>query len=78
MNFSTITTTGSVAIDTSKVPYLPSGFTTGLLKWNGSAWVFDTSTYLTTISGLNISLLTNSTHIFIKKIAILLKILTLR
>jgi hypothetical protein len=59
MNFSTITSSGSVAIDTSKVPYLASGFSTGLLKWNGSAWVFDTSTYLTTISGLNISLLTN-------------------
>jgi hypothetical protein len=59
MNFSTITTSGAVAIDTTKVPYLPVGFSTGLLKWNGSAWVFDISTYLTTISGLNISLLTN-------------------
>ena len=59
MNFTTITTSGSVAIDTTKVPYLAAGFSTGLLKWNGSAWVFDTSTYLTTISGLNISLLTN-------------------
>ena len=59
MNFTTITTSGSVAIDTTKVPYLAAGFSTGLLKWDGSAWVFDTSTYLTTISGLNISLLTN-------------------
>ena len=59
MNFTTITTSGSVAIDTTKVPYLSGGFSTGLLKWNGSAWVFDTNTYLTTISGLNISLLTN-------------------
>lgn len=59
MNFSTITTTGSIAIDTAKVPYLSGGFSAGLLKWNGSAWVFDNNTYLTTISGLNISLLTN-------------------
>ena len=59
MNFTTITTSGSVDIDTTKVPYLAAGFSTGLLKWDGTAWVFDTSTYLTTISGLNISLLTN-------------------
>jgi hypothetical protein len=48
MNFSTITVSGSVNIDTIKVPYLPAGFSTGLLKWNGSAWVFDNNTYLTT------------------------------
>jgi hypothetical protein len=59
MNFTTITTSGSVDIDITKVPYLAAGFSTGLLKWDGSAWVFDTNTYLTTISGLNISLLTN-------------------
>jgi hypothetical protein len=47
MNFTTITTSGNIAIDTSKVPYLASGFTTGLLKWNGSAWVFDNSAYIT-------------------------------
>lgn len=45
MNFSTITTSGSVAIDTSKVPYLSSGFSTGLLKWNGSNWTFDNTSY---------------------------------
>jgi len=59
MSFTTITGSGSVSIDTTKVPYLAAGFSTGLLKWDGSAWIFDTSTYLTTISGLNISLLTN-------------------
>jgi hypothetical protein len=47
MNFTTITTSGSVAIDITKVPYLASGFSTGLLKWDGSAWVFDNSAYLT-------------------------------
>ena len=47
MSFTTITTSGSVAIDTTKVPYIPAGFTTGLLKWDGSNWVFDNSTYLT-------------------------------
>jgi hypothetical protein len=44
MSFTTITTSGSVAIDTTKVPYIPAGFTTGLLKWDGSNWVFDNST----------------------------------
>jgi hypothetical protein len=47
MSFTTITSSGSVSIDTSKVPYLSGGFNTGFLKWNGSAWVFDNSTYLT-------------------------------
>lgn len=47
MNFTTITASGSVAIDISKVPYLSGGFNTGLLKYTGSAWTFDTSTYLT-------------------------------
>jgi hypothetical protein len=49
MSFSTITSTGSVAIDTTKVPYYSSGFSTGFAKYNGSAWVFDTNTYLTSI-----------------------------
>lgn len=48
MNFTTITTSGNVDIDTTKVPYLPSGFSTGLLKWNGSSWVFDNTAYITT------------------------------
>ena len=47
MNFTTITTSGAVAIDTTKVPYIPAGFTTGLLKWDSSNWVFDNNTYLT-------------------------------
>ena len=48
MNFTTITTSGSVDIDITKVPYLAAGFSTGLLKWDGTAWVFDNSAYLTT------------------------------
>jgi len=64
MSFSTITATGSVAIDTSKVPYLSGGFSTGLLKWNGSSWVFDSSSYLTTaITSLNG--LTGATQTFV-------------
>ena len=47
MSFTTITTSGAVAIDTTKVPYIPAGFTTGLLKWDSSNWVFDNNTYLT-------------------------------
>ena len=47
MNFTTITTSGSVSIDSTKVPYLSGGFSTGLLKWNGSAWTFDNTSYLT-------------------------------
>lgn len=50
MSFTTITGAGSVSIDTTKVPYLSSGFTTGFLKYNGSTWVFDNSTYLTGIT----------------------------
>jgi hypothetical protein len=50
MSFTTITGSGPVSIDTSKVPYLFGGFSTGLLKWDGSAWVFDNSTYLTGIT----------------------------
>jgi len=52
MNFTTITSSGNVDIDITKVPYIPAGFSTGLLKWDGSAWVFDNNTYLTTISGI--------------------------
>jgi len=59
MSFVTITSSGAVAIDTTKVPFILAGFSNGLLKWNGTSWVFDTNTYLTSISGLNISLLTN-------------------
>ena len=47
MNFTDITSSGNVAIDTAKVPYYSGGFSTGLAKWNGSAWTFDTNTYLT-------------------------------
>lgn len=45
MSFTTINTTGSVDIDTAKVPYYSGGFSTGLAKYNGSSWVFDTSSY---------------------------------
>ena len=47
MSFTAITSSGPVSIDTTKVPYFASGFSTGFLKYNGSAWVFDNSTYLT-------------------------------
>ena len=50
MSFTTITTSGSVSIDTTKVPYFASGFSTGFLKYNGSAWVFDTTSYEPTIT----------------------------
>ena len=54
MSFTTITASGSVAIDTGKVPYISGGFgaSAGLLKWNGStAFTIDTSTYLTSGTG---------------------------
>lgn len=47
MSFSTITSSGSVSIDNTKVPYLSSGFSSGFLKYNGSSWSFDNNTYLT-------------------------------
>lgn len=63
MNFSTITASGSVDIDTTKVPYYSAGFSTGLAKWDGSAWVFDNSSYLTSaITSLNS--LTGATQTF--------------
>ena len=46
MNFSSITSSGNVVIDSSKVPYIGS-FSSGLLKRSHNAWVFDNSTYLT-------------------------------
>lgn len=55
MSFATITTTGAVSLDTTKVPYLSSGFSSGLLKWNGAAWVFDTSSYITSITSAMIT-----------------------
>ncbi len=59
MNFPTITSSGTIDIDDTVIPYIPLGFSTGLLKWDGANWIFDNSTYLTTIAGLNISLLNN-------------------
>ena len=50
MSFTTITGSGSVAINTSRVPFLSGGFSTGFLRWNGTLWAFDNSTYLTTIT----------------------------
>lgn len=50
MNFTPITTVGGIAIDVTKVPYYAGGFSAGFAKWNGAAWVFDNSTYLTTAS----------------------------
>lgn len=57
MSFTTITGSGSVAIDTSKIPYYSSGFSTGLAKWNGASWVFDSSSYVTTaVTSVGLSL----------------------
>ena len=50
MNFTTITTSGSVAIDTTKVPYIAAGFSTGFLKYTGAAWAFDNTTYISAIA----------------------------
>jgi len=50
MAFTSITSSGGIAIDTAKVPYYSGGFSAGFAKWNGSAWIFDNSTYLTTAS----------------------------
>jgi len=66
MSFSNITTSGSVSIDTTKVPYYSGGFSTGFAKYNGSSWVFDNSTYLTnavtatTLSAANVLSVTSS------------------
>lgn len=51
MSFATITTSGNVAIDVTKVPYLAAGFSNGFLKWNGSAWIFDNTTYFPNPTG---------------------------
>jgi hypothetical protein len=51
MSFTTITTSGAVAIDTTKVPYIAAGFSNGFLKWSGVSWVFDNNTYLTLAAG---------------------------
>ena len=51
MNFTTITGSGAVAIDTTKVPYYSSGFSaSGLARWNGSNWLIDTTSYQPSIS----------------------------
>ncbi len=51
MNFSTITSSGSVAIDITKVPYYSSGFSAlGLARWNGSNWLIDATSYQPSIS----------------------------
>lgn len=50
-----ITLTGNnFTIDAAKVPYF-AALSTGLVKWNGSAWVFDTSTYLTSINSSQVT-----------------------
>lgn len=55
MSFTTVTSVGAVAIDSTKVPYLSGGFSTGLLKWNGSTWVFDSTTYLSANQTITLS-----------------------
>lgn len=45
MNFPTITSSGTIDIDDTVIPYIPLGFSTGFLKWDGTDWVFDNTTY---------------------------------
>jgi len=52
MNFTAITTSGNVDIDTAKVPYYATTPSNGLLKYTSGTWGVDTNTYLTTISGI--------------------------
>ena len=47
MTFTTITTSGSVSIDTAKVPYYSSTPSNGLLKYTSGTWGIDQNTYLT-------------------------------
>lgn len=55
MSFSTITNSGSIAIDSTKVPFINAGFSNGFLTWNGSTWVFDNNTYLTANQSISLS-----------------------
>ena len=48
MNFTTITGTGNVAVDTAKVPYYATAPSNGLLKYTSGTWGVDTNNYLTT------------------------------
>ena len=47
MNFTTITGSGSVDIDTTKVPYYATTPSNGLLNYTGGTWGIDTSAYIT-------------------------------
>ena len=55
----TITVSGTLEIDTTKVPYLAGGFgaSSGLLKWNTgtSTWTVDTTSYLTGNQSITLS-----------------------
>jgi len=42
----TITTSGTIDIDATKVPYYALGPSAGLVQWNGSAWVIDATNYV--------------------------------
>jgi len=42
----TITTSGTIDIDGTKVPYYALGPSAGLVQWNGSAWVIDATNYV--------------------------------
>lgn len=55
MSFPTITSSGVINIDTTKVPLFNTGFSPGFVKWNGSSWVFDNSTYLTGITSSDVT-----------------------
>jgi len=58
MNFTAITASGNVAIDTAKVPYYASAPSNGLLKYTSGTWGVDTNTYLTSVGTGTINELT--------------------
>ena len=48
-------------VDQTKVPYLPTGFSTGYMKYNGTNWGFDNSTFISSLNGLTVATQTFAT-----------------
>lgn len=47
LNGGTITTSGTIDLDITKVPYYSGGpLVSGFTKWNGTTWVIDTNSYV--------------------------------